>query len=352
MMVLWDFGSYELGGFNATNKDSTTADLTDEEVASDAIENLAGAALAADRKWWLGESSSLGQLMEKLNSIGFDIPLVNDPIQVVKLLLGFRDIDLLTYRMPGMELDASIRQEFPIYPGITGVLEGGLGGFANFGFGFDNNGLLDWADHDFRLAESARVFDGFYIADKHLDDNGNLVDLPELGLSATMGAGGGLNAAFVRADVIGGLNAGATFDLIGDGEISDPNSYTGRIRAAEIANKLSTNPLDLFQLAGDLSAFLSAQVQLGIDLGFTQQWNTVWREELARIPIFQFGVGGSYGSGTASNGTLVGGEIYFDGDVDLKLDDDEPFTHRQCWNFILQGLIQQIRQQSRWFNHR
>ena len=238
--------------------------------------------------------------------------------------------------MPGMELDATIRQEFPIYPGITGVLEGGLGGFANFGFGFDNNGLLDWADHDFRLAESARVFDGFYIADKHLDDNGNLVDLPELGLSATMGAGGGLNAAFVRADVIGGLNAGATFDLIGDGEISDPNSYTGRIRAAEIANKLSTNPLDLFQLAGDLSAFLSAQVQLGIDLGFTQQWNTVWREELARIPIFQFGVGGSYGSGTASNGTLVGGGIYFDGDVDLKLDDDEPFTSiDSAGNFIL-----------------
>ena len=123
------------------------------------------------------------------------------------------------------------------------------------------------------MAESARVFDGFYIADKHLDDNGNLVDLPELGLSATMGAGGGLNAAFVRADVIGGLNAGATFDLV-EMEKSLIQA-TGRIRAAEIANKLSTNPLDLFQLAGDLSAFLSAQVQLGIDLGFTQQWNTV-----------------------------------------------------------------------------
>ena len=67
-----DFGSNELGGFNATNKDSTTADLTDEEVASaDATENLAGEqALAADlANGGSGEkkSSSLGQLMEKLN---------------------------------------------------------------------------------------------------------------------------------------------------------------------------------------------------------------------------------------------------------------------------------------------
>ena len=60
------------------------------------------------------------------------------------------------------------------------------------------------------MDDAWKVFNGFYVAD--WDENGN--DVPEFTLDAGMGAGMGLNAFVVRADMTGGINAAASLDLL------------------------------------------------------------------------------------------------------------------------------------------
>ena len=73
-----------------------------------------------------------------------------------------------------------------------------------------------------------------------------------------------------------------------------------------------------------MTAYLEAKVQVGIDLFFYSYWDTVWEEKLATIPIFEFGVGGSYGSGTASNGYLDGSTVFFDHNFNGRIENIEP----------------------------
>lgn len=163
------------------------------------------------------------------------------------------------------------------------------------------------------------MFNGFYVAD--WDAKG--VDIPEFTMDATMGAGLGLSALVVKADITGGLEAAVSFDLLDEGEIAGTSD--GKIRGSEISDRIS-NPLDLFELVGSLSAYLKAKVQMGIDMGFYSIWDTVWQEKLAEIPLFEFGIGGSYGSGTVSNGYLQGTTVFFDGNGNLTIDPYEPST--------------------------
>ena len=61
-------------------------------------------------------------------------------------------------------------------------------------------------------------------------------------------------------------------------------------------------------------------------MGFYSIWDTVWKEKLAEIPLFEFGVGGSYGSGTVSNGYLEGTTVFWDSNGNLTIDSYEPYT--------------------------
>ena len=146
--------------------------------------------------------------MSQLNDLGFDIPLIDDPTKAINLLLG-QDVELFTWEMPGMGMSAEIEKTFPVYPGIEGVIQGGFGVDAHIGFGFDTYGLSEWKDSDFELDDAWKVFNGFYVAD--WDKHGN--DIPEFTLDAGMGAGMGVNAVVVRADMTGGINAEASLDL-------------------------------------------------------------------------------------------------------------------------------------------
>ena len=178
--------------------------------------------------------------MKQLDELGFEIPLIDDPKNAIKLLLG-QDVSLFEWRMPGMGMSSEIEESFPIYPGIEGIIEGGFGVDANIGFGFDTHGLNEWKQEGFKASDAWKVFNGFYVAD--LDSNGNCNDVPEFSMDATMGAGLGLSALVVRADITGGLEAAASFDLLDEGEIAGTSD--GKIRGTEISDRIS-NPLDLF----------------------------------------------------------------------------------------------------------
>jgi hypothetical protein len=146
---------------------------------------------------------------------------------------------------------------------------------------------------------SYKAIDGFYVA----------TGSPQLTFNASMEAGLGLGGyGGIRADMTGGLLGNAEFELLDPGGVSGTSD--GKLRGSEIAAN-SRNPLNLFQLTGQIAAVLNAQVQIGIDAGLFTYWKTVWTQRLATIPIFQFGIGGSYGSGRASNSYLQGSTVFF-----------------------------------------
>ena len=314
-----DYGSYELPTFKAGNESAETETVTVDDNATPNLANNTEAQADSGGNSTTGNSSSTFRgIMNQLDDLGFNIPLIDDPKNAIRLLLG-QDVSLFEWRMPGMGMSSEIDQRFPIFAKIDGVIEGGFGVDANIGFGFDTHGLNEWRQEGFKANDAWKVLNGFYVAD--LDSQG--VDVPEFSMDATMGAGLGLSAVVVRADITGGLEAAASFDLLDEGEIAGTSD--GKIRGTEISDRIS-NPLDLFELVGSLSAYLQSKVEVGIDMGFYSIWDTVWQEKLAEIPIFEFGVGGSYGSGTVSNGYLNGTTVFWDSNSNLRIDPHEPST--------------------------
>ena len=308
-----DFGAYTLSDFNAADQESST---TTEPVVA------AGSRLASgdNTKSDAANTTKGGQfsaIYNKLSELGFAIPIIEDPTTIIQLLFG-QTVDLFTWTMPSMGMSSQIDKSFDIYPGIDGVIQGGFGIDAAIEFGFDTGGLERWMQNGFAPEDAWQVFDGFYVADNH-----DGVDTPEFTLDASMAAGLGLNAVVVEADILGGLEATTALDLIDGGELS--GTADGKLRGSEIAAQ-SSNPLNLFEFTGQLAAFLEASVQVGIDLGFIQYFDTVWQETLATIPIFQFGIGGSDGSGTASNGYLRGATVFFDANFNGVIEPEEPST--------------------------
>jgi hypothetical protein len=312
-----DFGSYELAAFNAGDASEETSDVDVDGTVGDLPDTEAQADAGGASSSGGSGSSTFKDIMSQLDELGFSIPLIDDPKNAIKLLLG-QDVSLFEWRMPDMGMSSEIEESFPIYPGIEGIIEGGFGVDATIGFGFDTHGLNEWMDSGFKASDAWKVFNGFYVAD-WLDG----VDVPEFSMDATMGAGLGLSALVVRADITGGLEAAASFDLLDEGEIAGTSD--GKIRGSEISDRIS-NPLDLFELVGSLSAYLQSKVQVGLDMGFYSIWDTVWKEKLAEIPLFEFGVGGSYGSGTVSNGYLLGTTVFWDSNGNLTIDSYEPYT--------------------------
>ena len=320
-----DFGSYTLSDFKAGEEvsgKSLDTDSTQNLNPDTASEANKGGTKAPDENQQSSSqvseehNSKFSQIMEKLDDLGFTIPLIDEPQNAINLLLG-NTTDLFTWTMPGMGMTASIDKDFPIWGPIEGNINGDFGTEARIKFGFDTSGMSEWKDDGFLPENFWKVFNGFYIDD--LDAEGN--DTPEFTLDASMGAGLGLNARVVKANMSGGLMAAASLDLLDEGEIAGTSD--GKIYGDEITSRIS-NPLDLFELVGNLSAYLEAQVQVGIDLGLISYWETVWEDKLAEIPIFEFGVGGSYGSGTTSQGYLTGSTVFFDANKNGQIDSIEP----------------------------
>ncbi|MFL0770921.1 MAG: hypothetical protein AB8B36_13795, partial [Prochlorococcus sp.] len=325
--VYVDFGSYALSEFGAGDEGEVTPVVGDEAVKEeesvddDEIDNEPESpeqTLNNDTGEQADESG-FSEIMAQLDELGFEIPLIDDPTTAINLLLGNHPIDLFTWTMPEMGMSSEIEESFPIYSGVDGIIEGGFGVDATIGFGFDTSGLQEWMDEGFAADDFWKVFNGFYVNDR--DQVGN--DIPEFTLEASMGAGLGLSAVVVKSDITGGLSAEASLDLLDEGEIA--GTADGKIYGDEIISRID-NPLDLFELVGSLSAYLKAKVQIGIDMGFYSIWDTVWQDKLAEIPIFEFGVGGSYGSGTASSGYLSGSTVFFDANFNGRIDSLEPRT--------------------------
>ncbi len=304
-----DFGSYTLPNFKASSDnpaDSTSSKNVDNQAGTLASSQSTSAAASSKT----GRGAKLSKTFNDLKDLGFSIPLIENPANIIKLLFG-QNVDLFTWQLPDTGLSSSVEKVFPIYGALYGVMRGGYGMSTDLSFGFDTAGIQQWSRDGFKLQDSYKALDGFYIA----------TGSPQLTFEALMEAGLGVGGNGIRADITGGLLGTAEFELLDPGGVSGTSD--GKLRGSEIAANITT-PLNLFQLTGQIAAVLNTTVQVGIDAGAFTYWATVWRQRLATIPIFKFGIGGSYGSGQASNSYLQGSTVFFDGNFNGIIDPGEP----------------------------
>ncbi len=165
---------------------------------------------------------------------GFRVPILQDPINVFKLLMG-RDAVLVTYSLP--EVDLSVGASFPLIKIF--VLEVGLrfqiDVKAQMHFGYDTYGVRMFLDS----GDIEDVFHGFYISDRAKAD-GSGADVDELTVEATIALYGGVDVVLAKAGIEGGFTLTATVNL------NDPNN-DGKLRFTEIVELISYtgNPLDI-----------------------------------------------------------------------------------------------------------
>ena len=287
-----NFGSYVLDGFKGAseNEDATTVDP--------ASGMTGGLDMNADSQTGTTGNSKVGKFFNKLNDLGITLDVIENPLNVIKIFLG-QDIDLVTWDVPVLDLSFSIEKSFPVFAGISGVLGGEINVYSDLVFGFDTVGFTQWKEKDFAIEDAYLIFDGFYLSDIDPDTG---EDVDELTLEATIFAGAKASAVIASITAVGGITGTAGLDLIDIGEYTGESD--GRIRGSEIVSRIST-PLELFEIAGQVDAFLRVTVKIGIDLGFWSIEKTVYEKELARVTLFEFTIGGGSGGGSPAIASSV-----------------------------------------------
>ena len=201
----------------------------------------------------------------------YSIPVLEDPMSLLDFMLGRGEADLFWYDLPDLALDFEYSKTFPVFTGLNVGFFGQIAAYTNFDFGFDTSGLRQWMDTGFDLAESYRVFSGFYL-DDHGQEN-TPQDLDEITLRAGVGAIASLGiGGLVEAGVKGGIEAEIGFDL-NDKEtqfLDDQAVGDGKLYGTELVERISHGPWCLFDVHGELSVFLEAFLWVGLDLGFSE----------------------------------------------------------------------------------
>jgi len=301
-----EFGDYVLQSFSGASDNEDASSIDTESKGDDT-------ALKDDTSTKAKTDSKVGNFFNKLDELGIGIPLLEDPFTAINLLLG-QDVDLITYDIPELDIEFGIEQEFPIFGSIKGLLEGGFSLYSDLVVGYDTNGINQWEETDFELAESYKILDGFYLSD--LDpDTGEDVD--ELTMDATIAAGVSASAVVAKAEVKGGVTGTAALDITDGGELTGTSD--GKLRGSEVLDADSL--LDLFTLSGALEAFLEASVKVGVDLGFYEIMKTVWSERFSTT-LFEFELGSSGGS--ASQYYIEGATVFFDANLNGEHEEGEP----------------------------
>ena len=191
---------------------------------------------------------------------GFAFPIFEDPSQVFGLLLG-RNATLITYDLPRFMLDFKWEVSFPIYPPLYGVVTAGIGLNIDLAFGYDTQGIMDFAEGDFQ--NPLDLLSGFFISDTDIPDGSFGVDVPELVFKGTIGVGAELNAGIASAGVNANIILTVNFDLY------DPN-HDGKVRISELVSTFlfearngnpALAPIAIFDVFGDVSFQLTAFIK-------------------------------------------------------------------------------------------
>ncbi len=175
------------------------------------------------------------------------------------------------YDLPDLNLLFEYQKTYPIYPGLNAGFFGNVSAETNFDFGYDTTGLKEWMNTDFDPLQGYLMLDGFYL-DDHGQENTS-ADMPEVTFTAAVGAIASLGVGgLVEAGVKGGLEATIDLDLNDKLTVFQGDSILGdgKMYGRELLSRLSVGPQCLFDMHGELRAFLEGFLWVGIDLGFSE----------------------------------------------------------------------------------
>jgi Ca2+-binding RTX toxin-like protein len=202
---------------------------------------------------------------------GFQIPILANPASAFQLLLG-KDVPLITYVTPQLNLNFGFDEFFPIIGPLGADLAGQLGAQAQFGFGFDTAGFRQYAADNFR--DPSLILNGFYVSDRANPDGTGPVT-PQVQLYGSIAAYAAVDLGVLEAGVGGGIFATVGFT------VHDP-SGTGKVHLDELSADVQKGTI--FDASGALQAFLNAFVK--IDLGF---FSKTWNFNIATVTLAQIG---------------------------------------------------------------
>lgn len=204
---------------------------------------------------------------------GFTFPAFDDPSRLFKMLLG-KDVTLIHFDAGNLEASVTIPIELgppigpiPISVGIT--IQLGIRG--HFAVGYDTKGIRkavevltnDDPSDDGLFNLVASLFQGIGIDDRlRVDGEPTGEDIPEITLFGSVTAKAALDILIAEAGIRGGVAAELRANLHDGGfphGSEKPENLDGVLRIDEIISVLS-NPLCLFDLDGEITAFLEAYV--------------------------------------------------------------------------------------------
>ena len=315
-----DFGSYSLTDVKASNPTSTPATPATPATPQDLVgKSQATSTPTTSPKDQASTSTTYGSIIQKLGLMeGLELPILTDTSRLVQLLFtgegaGTAPIDLVKWTVPALDFNFDISKSFPIYPGVSLDIGGGIGVQSNLQLGFDSYGMQQWKKTDFDGDKFYLPFDGLYIND--WDSTGK--EKNELTVTAKVTAGVTLNALVASVEGSGGIKGTLGLDLKDVGEEAGTND--GKVRFSEIYSKLSSAPSatdglsSLFQLSGKVTAFLNARV--------TVAGAEVYGKELPLKSFDLFGLPPKTGNSTKGKGVdsyIAGAEVFlesvFDGE--------------------------------------
>ncbi|MEG4960263.1 calcium-binding protein, partial [Microcoleus sp. K4-C2] len=340
-----DLGSYTLGNIDVADNSANLQNAS--PVPKTALQQTASQQI---------NSKTGGKVKEFLNALqdidGFDIPLLTKPETAIQLLIGKPDVSLFTYQIPKLAVDFNIEKNFPIWGPIEGLLEGKFSASAHLGFGYDTYGLNEWKNSNFASGSAGKVLDGFYVSDRENAD-GTGPDVDELSLDASIAVGAQIDVGIAEGSVKGGIEGKVGIDLIDIGEFQPKQGGDGKIRASEIASRIS-KPSELFDVTGQVNAFLGADVKALLPTTCQQtiagtkirtpfgyivitrdrtitipclDYKTVYDNHFATFKLADFSLGPSSSTrGRAINGYIAGATVFFDANFNGIKDENEPFS--------------------------
>jgi Ca2+-binding RTX toxin-like protein len=245
-----------LGDFNANpNNPNPSADVVQKVGAKSILP--------------LGEepSNSYVDSLKKLEEEdGIKFPLLTDPTKAFNLLLG-QNVTLFEYNPPGLKfetgtLGSGIIPPIPVFGPVVIQIYAKAGASAQFGFGYDAQGLIDFTKNNFQ--NPVDLTNGFFLSKP--DNKGYFTIFGEIGAAAAV------NLGVAELEVGGGLRA--TVEL--------GKNSPSKVRGSE----LYEDPLCLLAPSGNLALIIFGSVTL--DLGF---FSFTKRLDLANINLIDFNTG-------------------------------------------------------------
>ncbi|WP_088891375.1 DUF4347 domain-containing protein [Leptolyngbya ohadii] len=216
----------------------------------------AGATLGIDAQ--IDSAGSQGSFIKSFQRAdGLKFHLFDTPSNAVRLLIG-QPVNLFTYDLPELALNFSVEKEKTFAPlPVVGAVSGSIGISADLAFGYDTFGLQQWADADYPLDQTTRVFNGFYISDRENPD-GTGEDVDEFKIALGLELSAGLGVSFKPGiSLWGGPYVGVEgtpkFDL------KDPDN-DGKVRANEL---ISGFPLEFTGVSVEAAAGAKVTGSLG-----------------------------------------------------------------------------------------